>query len=532
MSIASEIDPLFSTWDKRGSPGLAIAIMKNGEIIYKRGYGTANLDHDVTIVPSSVFHAASVSKQFTAMAVCLLEAEGKLNLNDDVRDYVEKLPDFGTPINLRHLLHHTSGMRDYWDLLSLAGWRYSKDLITDHDILSILSRQKHLNFEPGSEHLYCNTGYMLLAQVVAQVAGESFRAFTSKRIFDPLGMSRSFFRDQHGEVIPDAAYGYHPRGDTFEAAPTNFETVGGTGLQTTVEDLALWEANFYTGRVGGKLVLKEMLRPGCLNDGTPIGYAGGLGLGTYRGLDIIEHSGGDAGYRCNLLRFPTERFSVAILGNLSSIDPAALARKVADICLESVLEEKVSSISSPPGLPLTNLGDIEALAGVYVDPQKGDKILHLHVDQGKLVGGAPIAAEAFALKPVASGRFRYVLFPNTEITFSSRGHLIQKTHDREQNRFVRAEPHPYSPTELEEFVGLYEAEENDYRYSVILHEGALALTALKMDAAPLTAISKDFFFVGRWRLRFLRDDSGMIAGLSLNIDRVRNFRLQKLSQNS
>ncbi|MCT7377948.1 serine hydrolase domain-containing protein [Chelativorans salis] len=527
--MTDQIDHLFAAWAKLDSPGAAVAVMQDGEIVLKRGYGMANLDHDVPIEPSSIFHAASVSKQFTAMAVYMLAGEGKLTLEDDARSYIPQLPDLGFPITLRHLLHHTSGLRDQWDLLTLAGWRYSKDLITDDDVLRLVSRQRTLNFPPGARFLYCNTGYTLLAQVVQNVTGQSFRQFTTSRLFKALGMARTFFRDRHGEVIKGVAYGYHPCGEGFEAAPTNFETVGATSLLTTVEDLALWDANFYSGLVGGKSVFDQMHQRGVLNDGSLTGYGGGVGLGTYRGFNIVEHTGGDAGYRSDLMRFPEQGLSIAILSNLSSIDPPALARRIADIVLKPILPgqrenpRRVPTIDSMPQL------ELERLAGVYIDPEDGDQILHLHYGNGKLLGGAAAAKEqAFELEPMGSGHFRYILFPRTQILVEGDGALSLLVDDRPINRFVRLASYSCSPAELEEFVGTYRSPETGYEYDVVLYDGGLASRALKQLPQPMTVMAKDLFVEGRSRLRFRRDDKGVVAGLELNSERTRNFNLDRL----
>jgi len=210
-----QVDELFRTMDRPGSPGCALSVIEDGRITYARGYGMADLDHTVPIKPNTVFHVASMSKQFTAASILLLAQEGKLSLDDPVRKYVPELPDFGTPITIGELIHHTSGLRDQWDLLGLAGWRYSLDLITDEDVLSVISRQKDLNFAPGTRHLYSNTGYTLLAQIVKRVSGQSLREFTTERIFSPLGMKNTHFRDDHAEIVKNMAYGYEPAGDSL-----------------------------------------------------------------------------------------------------------------------------------------------------------------------------------------------------------------------------------------------------------------------------------------------------------------------------
>ena len=237
----TRVDALFQKMNSTVSPGCALSVIRDHKIIYESGYGMADLDHNVPVTPATVFHVASMSKQFTAASILLLAQEGKLSLDDSVRKYIPELPDFGTPITIRELLHHTSGLRDQWELLNLSGWRYSHDLITDADVLYVVSHQRDLNFPPNTQFMYSNTGYTLLAQIVARVSGQSFRSFTTERIFVPLGMKNTHFRDDFDEIVKNMAYGYVSSGDTFRLSVTNFDTVGATSLLTTVEDLALWD---------------------------------------------------------------------------------------------------------------------------------------------------------------------------------------------------------------------------------------------------------------------------------------------------
>ena len=304
--LHQRVDGVFAKWDSTVSPGCSLSVIRDGQIVYKRGYGMADLDHDIPITPETVFHVASISKQFTAAAIILLAQEGKISLDDDVHKYVTELPDFGAPITIRQLVHHTSGLRDQWALLGLAGWRYSLDLITDDDVLDVISRQKELNFTPGAEYVYCNTGFTLLAQIVKRVSSESLREFTLKRIFQPLGMKSTHFRDDHAEIVKHIAYGYvEGEGEnSYRLSVTNFDTVGATSLLTTVEDLAQWDENFYHPRVGGPDFVRQQLERGKLNSGKVIDYAFGLALGKYRGLPTVGHGGADAGYRADFLRFP------------------------------------------------------------------------------------------------------------------------------------------------------------------------------------------------------------------------------------
>jgi CubicO group peptidase (beta-lactamase class C family) len=278
-SIAEEVDEIFSEWDRPDSPGCALAVVKGGEVVYKRGYGMANLEYDVPITPRTIFHVASVSKQFTDFAIAILTDEGRLSLDDEVRAHVPELPDFGEPITIRHLIHHTSGIRDQWELLVAAGWRMD-DVITTDDVLELVGRQRELNFRPGSEYLYCNTGYTLMAVIVERVTGSSLREFCAERIFEPLGMLDTHFHDDHREIVRGRAYSYSPREEGgFQHSVLSYATVGATSLFTTVEDLARWDQNFYEAKVGGSAVVDLVQTPGVLNDGERLRYAFGLNIG-------------------------------------------------------------------------------------------------------------------------------------------------------------------------------------------------------------------------------------------------------------
>jgi len=341
---ADRIDRIFAAYDKPDSPGCAVAVIHQGKVIHQRGYGRAHLEWDAPITSSTVFHVASLSKQFTALAVALLAEEGKLSLDDDVRKYVPELPNYGTAITLRHMLQHTSGLRDVSGLMGFAGWRPS-DLVTNRDALDLAVRQKVLDFKPGERHVYGNTGYILAGIIVQRVSGQPLRAYTEEHIFKPLGMKNTHFHDNHAEVVKNRAWAYSLRSGRPEIAVPTFDLVGSTGLFTTTEDLARWDQNFYDRRIGRKSALEEMLTPGKMNNGEPIrfghdlSYGLGLVIGRYRGLKIITHSGADRGYRAEFLQFPEQRLTVIVLGNLDSLDPYFRAREVADVCLAKEFPE-------------------------------------------------------------------------------------------------------------------------------------------------------------------------------------------------
>jgi CubicO group peptidase (beta-lactamase class C family) len=331
-ALAGRVDEIFSRFTP-GTPGCAVAVYQDGRIVLAKGYGSANLEYGVPITPATPFIVGSVSKQFTAAAIALLVEEKRLALTDDVRKYVPELADYGTPITIDHLVHHTSGLRDWWELVELAGLRFD-DTYAVQDVLDMTARQRGLNFTPGERYLYSNTGYIVLGIVVQRVTGKSLRDFAAERIFGPLMMADSHYQDDHTQPVRGRAYAYSPvAGGRYAINVWNNDLVGQGGVMTTVVDLAKWDDNFSTGRVGGEGFLRRQLERGRLNAGTTISYAFGVEVGTYRGLDLVEHTGSTGGYRAVLTRFPKQKTTIAALCNVSDAAPATLAHRVADYVL-------------------------------------------------------------------------------------------------------------------------------------------------------------------------------------------------------
>jgi CubicO group peptidase (beta-lactamase class C family) len=294
---ARRVDALFERWDRKDSPGCSLGIVREGRLIYERGYGMANLEHDIPITPDTVFRIASVSKQFTAMSLLLLEQDGALSLDDDIRKYLPEMPDYGRPISIRHLMQHSSGIRDYEGFTTLLGISY-EDTYIQHEVLGLLARQKTLNFAPGERYLYSNSGYLLLGEIVERVSGKTLRQFVDERIFRPLDMRASLFRDDHTEMIPHRASGYAPLEDGgFRIAESHYDMVGDGSVFTTVRDLYRWDQNFYHQKIGGKKVAKAQHETLVLNDGRNIPYAAGLEVGEYGGLRFVSHSGSWVGFK-------------------------------------------------------------------------------------------------------------------------------------------------------------------------------------------------------------------------------------------
>lgn len=529
--LAEQTDKIFAQWDSTVTPGCALSVMKDGHIVYKRGYGMADLDHDVPITPQTVFHVASISKQFTAAAILLLAQEGKLSLDDDVHKYIKELPDFGVPITIRQLMHHTSGLRDQWELLDLAGWRYSLDLITDDDVLSLVARQKELNFKPGEKFVYCNTGFTLLGQIVKRVSGQTLREFTTSRIFGPLGMTSTHFRDDHAEIVKHIAYGYEQgKGrDVFRLSVTNFNTVGATSLLTTVEDLAKWDENFYHPTVGGAALVEQQLLRGRLNSGKEIDYAAGLEHGTYRGLKTVFHGGADAGYRAVLGRFPEQHFSVACLCNQAETNPGALAMKVADVYLADQFKEPAPARAEPSAKPTVTLSaeQVAKYAGVYWK-QEDERALRIVNEGGKLYLRES-EDDRLELTPQTERRFLVGEFGVT-IAFDESGLSVEQPGPEKAERFERMKEFHPTQEQLSRYAGAYASAEIDPIYRIRMEEGGLVLKRFKAKPSKLSPVNEDYFDGSDGTLHFVRNAAGEVTGFELNRGRVRHFAFTRVKE--
>ena len=346
---SQQVDGLLAEWDRADGPGCAVGVGRGAGTVFERGYGRANLDYGVPIAPETVFDIGSISKQFTAASILLLAEAGKLSLDDDIRDYLPEIPTYESPITIRNLLHHTSGMRDYLNIMTLAG-RSDYDVISDQDIVDMVARQRRLNFAPGAEYLYSNSGYMLAAVIVKRITGESLGEFAAREIFEPLGMANTFFYEDWTKIVPHRAIGYERREDGNFRMVHNFTfAVAGDGqLYTTTGDLLRWTRLLWSGRVGTPGFLAEILAPGVLENGAEIDYALGLEYGDYRGTRTVGHGGSSWGFEAHLVHFPDEDLSVVVLCNVGQARPRKLALEVAAIWLGDRLTPLEPVAEEPP----------------------------------------------------------------------------------------------------------------------------------------------------------------------------------------
>jgi CubicO group peptidase (beta-lactamase class C family) len=405
-----KVDQIFAQYNKPSSPGCAVGVLQNGRFIYKRGYGMANLDYDIPNAPEMVYYVGSDSKQFTAATIALLALDGKISLDDNIRKYFPEMPDYGAPITVRHLVHHTSGIRDIYSIMAIAGLRI-EDVFPDSDAVALIARQKALNFKPGDAYLYSNSGYFLLAQLVKRVTGKPLREYADERIFKPLGMTHTHFHDDPGHIMKQRAMSYeeHGHGGFRISYLQNFDKVGAGGLYTNLDDLRKWDENFYTKQVGGDALQKLIHTRGILNNGDTLVYAFGNNVTTYRGLRVTEHGGALMGYKAEILRFPEQHFTVLETCNLGSINPTQLAQSVAEVYLgDKMGPQPTRAANGPPRQqpPSSSaaVGDLSAFAGDYFSDDVG-VTYRLAVKDGALWYHGP-RIPAQRLVPVGPDTFR------------------------------------------------------------------------------------------------------------------------------
>ena len=535
-ALTDKVDRIFAEWNTTSSPGCALAVVKDGHIIYEHGYGMANLELSVAITPQSVFDIGSVSKEITALAILLLVQDSKISLDADIRKYLPEMPDYGSPITIRHLLHHTSGLRNYDDLFDLEGIPEA-DLTTDRDAMELIVRQKGVNFKAGEEFLYSDTNYFLMSQIVKRVTGQTLRQFAQQRIFGPLGMTSTHFHDDHTMIVPRRATGYAPHnGGGFEIDMSDFEQVGDGSVMTTVEDLFKWDQNFDHPEVGGSDAIRHLTTPGALNNGQPIPYGMGLFIDHYRGLNWFHHSGEWVGYRAALSHFPDQHFSTLVTCNcVGSMNPMGMAKRVADLYLEKEFTraEKTTSAHSSSSLPATTL---KRYAGTYWSEKNG-ALRKFQIRDDELVMVAP--GMTYDMRPLGDGQFE-ALEPDSE----HRDKYIFRTSRPGQEFEVEAweggapaiyravKGSPLDPSRLKEYSGTYSNDELRAAWTLVAYDGKLIRQQWMTEDEELDPAFPDGFIgelsEGQFLMHFNRDPSGRVTSFDVATDMVRPMRFIKI----
>jgi len=514
---AARVDSIFARWRTRETPGCAVAAARGGVTLVSRAYGMADLEHDVANTPETVFEAGSVSKQITAAAVILLSHDGKLSLDDDVRRYVAEVPDYGTPVRIRHLLNHTSGLRDWGVVEEIAGWPRTTRTYTQAHVLDIVSRQRALNFAPGSQYLYSNTGYNLLAIIVQRVSGMPFSRFTRERIFQPLGMTHTEWRDDYARIVKNRAIAYETSDETGTRQQMPFENAHGNGgLLTTVGDLLRWDRNFATGQVGGPALIGELQRQGVLTSGRRIEYGQGVVVSRYHDVAEVSHSGATAAYRAWLAHYPDRGLTVALLCNAAEASPVALGHRVADLFLPAAAPVQ------PPTTVTVSAAELAPRAGVYRNVRTNEPIELTASPEGLATGES-------RLIPLSASRFRIGAGgPVMEFTAAPDMGFRVLAASGDTLTFERTAA--WTPARPADFAGEYRSDEAEVSYTAAVENGTLVMHRRPDARIPLSPRYPDAFTTPEgWVLRFTRDSAGRVDGFGLWVDRVRGLRFTRVT---
>ncbi|WP_336517818.1 serine hydrolase [Pollutibacter soli] len=499
-------------------PGCQLAISRNGNLLFSKAWGMADMEHNISLTKESVTEAGSVSKQFTAACILLLEQEGKLSLDDDVRKYVPEVPDYGKTITLRHMMQHTSGLKDWGSVAGIAGWPRSTKTYNNDDAVYIISKQKTLNHPPGEEYIYSNSNYNLFAVIVERVSGKSLAEYSKRKIFEPAGMTHTEWRNDFRKIVPGRALAYAKERNVYETDMPNEYVYGNGGLLTTVEDLVKWNDYYLNGKLGDPSLLARQLTTNPLSDGSKGYYGAGLRIDSVRGWKSIAHTGATASYRASLAYYPDASLTIAWLSNSSEFDGQA---DVVGAVRNIFLSDKTKSAEKlTAAVYAVSEKDLQKYAGWYRNPKTGTGV-KLQVNDGKLTDG-----NGSSLQPIAENQFNFrggkvIMIPGNprKINLIGNGETIV---------FEEVAASSNDPEILQEYIGVFYSDETESRFTVFVKDGRLILHRDPKYDQILTASYKDAFFFPGSVIVFMRDKKGKVDRLQVNVGRARNVVFEKI----
>lgn len=533
-SQAIAIDSIFTEWNRADVPGCTLGIIKDGKLIYAKGYGMANMEYDIPNAANTVFRIGSTSKQFTAACIVLLAEKGKLNLDNKLDQYFPYFPKYATNISIRNLLNHTSGIRDYLTISYLKGLS-DDDYYKDSDIMKWLINQSDLNFKPGKEFLYSNSGYWLLGQIVKEVSGKNMADFAQEELFKPLGMSNTHFHNDHTQIVKNRASGYVPNdNDSYKISMTTLDMIGDGGIFTTIVDIKKWDDAYYRSSVLSKEFWNIMTQQGILNNGEVIDYASGLMIDEYKGLKTIRHGGAFVGFRAELLRFPEQRLSIAIFANRGDANPSRKANQVADIMLkESFIETKTADqnsndIKKKPYIKLSAIELEEFSSNYWNDAGSYARKIYVKNDTLRYYRNENSESD---LIPIGKNEFKMIT-PNADVLvkFNNLKNKSMTVTVNGGKQIISNEYQPvvYKKEGLASFEGNYYSNELDVNYSLKLEGDTLILYVNDSKKSPLECIMENLFSnEGYGMFHFNNDKEGKISGFRLAAGRVKNLNFEK-----
>jgi CubicO group peptidase (beta-lactamase class C family) len=524
---------MFLKWNTANSPGCTVGIVRNDSLIFSKGYGMANLEYAISNEPQTLFHMASVSKQFTAYSIVLLARQGKLKLDDDIHKWLPWFPDLKEKITIRNLLNHTSGIRDQWQLLAISGTRLD-DVITQDQIIKILSKQQVLNFKPGDKYSYSNSGFTMLAEIVKAVSGQTLRQFTDSAIFKPLGMTSTHFHDDYTEIEKNRSYSYDRKDSShFTNAGLSYSVAGATSLFTNINDMSKWVMNFFDHKVGDQKDIDMLTQKGKLNNGKELSYALGIASDTYNGWRQYSHGGGDAGYRTHVAVFPDLKMGFIVFSNLGDFNPGEKVYAIADFFIKDTAAKKEGIKKDQRDSTAAVLKDtlsIKKFTGNYIgeeglpfsfDIRNSQLHYHIYNENNFLIKELK---DTFSIPQAPEIKFIFGIKGKDTtvdlITPDQLVHLKKYIKDTSQTNEI-----------LKKYTGVYYCPELDCKYGIVLKDHHLILTNSKYNDAKLTLIGKDHLMNDNWWINHLmmkRDSKNNITGFEVNSGRIMHLKFNKI----
>ncbi len=535
-SIVTKINTFFTTWNNANSPGCAVGIVRNDSLIFSKGYGMANLEYGIPNSDETIFHIASVSKQFTAYGIILLARQSKLGLDDDIHKYLHWFPDMKQKITIRNLLNHTSGIRDQWQLLAIQGTRLDDVIAQDH-ILKILSKQNALNFPPGEESIYSNSNYTLLAEIIKSVSGQSLRKFADSAIFKTLGMVHTHFHDDYTEIVKNRSFSYSRIDSThFANSVLSYSNVGATNLFTNIQDMQKWVSNFYSHKAGDQRDIDVLTTRTRLKNGKELNYAAGIISDTHKGWKQFSHSGGDAGFRTFISVLPDLKMGFIVFSNIGDFNPTEKAFQLADLFVKDTSQsiaavaktnDKKDSATANlkrDSIVLKNyLGNYISNEGIVLGTEINDHKLYYRFNN-QLFLMIKDSANVYSMFYAPDIKFK--LLPISKDTT-----IIITTPDQQYTLKKYTNNGLSDERALKQYTGVYYSPELDCRYNIILKDHHLALTNNKYSDAVLTLAGPDHLLNDFWWMNHLmitRNKQGRITGFEVNSDRVMHLKFTKV----
>ncbi len=527
-----KIDSLFTSWSTENHPGGAIGIMHKGETVYSKAFGLASLEYNVPNTAETIFNTGSVSKQFTAMGIVLLHERGLLSVDDDIRKHLPDLPDFGHTITIRHMLHHTSGMRSLHAMLGLAGWR-DDDSRTNEDLYRFMLNQKELNFPPGEEFLYCNTGYMLMVNIIENVTKEKFPAWMKANVFEPLGMTNTYVEDQYNRVVANNATSYYNTREGFYRAVEYWGYVGSGNMHSTTADLLTWLQNFSTPPSEWSPAFERLKTIDPLNDGSSNNYAFGVNLDVVNGYKCIQHGGSIGGFRAYVRTYPEEQLSIAVLTNFSNANPGLKTNQIANILLEKKPVEQDDAKVAEAALPLIDLSgeELKAFEGYYWnDKENYRRKIYIKNDTLRYYRSAnsenpivPVSANEFKMLGIEA-----TLVATFEKDNNGNKRMVVKVDDGSPSIFESFEPIKDPMPYMQQYTGRYFSPDLESIFDIRIKEDTLIGHHARHGDFPMKMLKKDVIQIpGFGIIKMAREADEEITGIRISNGRARNVWFEK-----